>query len=206
MKHLLLVFSAVTFSIFFAKGQDSINPITQFLLKRGYIFPGSPKAKIIPDSLKKWPDTLYYNTTYKSKLLGSVSIPFYFSNVEIYHGTINLSPTINIGVGYTWFWGDFIFNEDDKITVDPKLYFGVMANTGLEYGLSLKQGGFLAGGFIGVSALTLFFGYDIINRSPSLGAGGRVDFYTLSQKFLHVIGKTKEVRKHRAIALPIAEE
>ena len=206
MKHLLLIFSMVTFSILITKGQDSINPITQFLLKRGYKFPGSAKRKTIPDSLKQWPDTLFYNTTYHSKLLGSVTIPFYFSSVEIHDGAIQLSPTVNIGIGYTWFTGDFIFNEDDKITVNPKFYFGLMANTGIQNGLNLKQGGLFTGGFIGFSAFTLIFGYDIINRSPAIGAGGRIDFYTLSQKFLHVIGKVKEERKHRAIALPIAEE
>src|ERR1700722_3231636 len=203
MKRLLLFFSAIMLSSFIAKGQDSLNPITQFLIERGYKFPGSVNGNTIPDSLKKWPDTLYYNTTYQSNLLGSVTAPFYFSNVEIHDGKIQLSPTINIGIGYTWFWGDFIFNENDKISVFPKAFFGLMASTGLENGLNLKQGGLFTGGFIGISTFSLILGYDIINNSPSIGAGGKVDFYTISQKFLHILGKVVEVRKHRKIALPI---
>jgi hypothetical protein len=205
MKNILLIFATVIFTISTTKGQDSLNPITQFLLKKGYTFPGSVKKNNIPDSLRQWPDTLYYNTTYKSTLLGSITIPFYFSNVELRDGKIQLSPAVNIGVGYTWFWGDFIFNEDDKITVDPKVFFGLVVNTGLQNGLNLKQGGLFTGAFIGISSFNLIFGYDIINGAPSIGAGGRVDLYSISQKFLHVIGKVKEVRKHRNIALPITE-
>ena len=113
--------------------------------------------------------------------MGSVTIPFFFSNIEITKGSFLVSPTVNLGLGYTWFWGDFIFNENDKITVDPKVFFGVMANTGLENGLDLRRGGLFTGGFIGVSSFTLIFGWDIINQSPSLGVGGRIDFYSISR-------------------------
>lgn len=111
-----------------------------------------------------------------------------------------------MGLGYTWFWGDFIFNENDKITVDPKVFFGVVANTGLESGLNFKEGGLYASGFIGISSFTLIFGYDIINKSPSLGVGGRIDLYSISQKFLHVLGRVHEVRRHKKIAIPITRE
>jgi len=209
MKQTLLIFATVIFSISITKGQDTVNPLTEFLLKRGYTFPGTPNP--VPDSLRQWPDTLYYNTTYKSKLMGSVTIPFYFSLVNLHtHGitdaSFTLTSTVNIGIGYTWFWGDFIFGEDDKVTVNPSVYFGLMANTGLENGLNFKQGGLLTGGFIGVSSFTLFFAYDIINKAPSLGAGGRIDFYSISQKFLHIMGKVHSVRKHKKVAAPIAYE
>jgi len=113
---------------------------------------------------------------------------------------------VGVGLGYTWFWGDFIFNEDDKITVDPKVFFGLAASTGLSDGLNLKSGGLWASGFIGISTINLVFGYDIINHSPALGIGARIDFFTLSQKFLHVLGKVHSVRKHKSIAEPITGE
>jgi len=197
----LFLFSGISIAI----GQTE-SPISQFLTKRGYTFPGSQNKNNLQDSLKKWPDTLYYNTEYEGVLLGSITIPFFFSSIEIVSAKITVSPTVNLGLGYTWFWGDFIFNENDKITVDPKVYFGLFANTGLENGLGLKSGGLITAGFVGVSSFTLIFGYDIINKSPSLGVGGRIDFYTVSQKFLHVIGKVHQVRKHKKINPPITFE
>jgi hypothetical protein len=205
MKYLL--FSFFLFSgISLAMGQETESPITQFLTKRGYTFPGSVKKNNLPDSLKQWPDTLYYNTQYKGTVMGSITIPFYFSGIEIAGGKITVSPTVNLGLGYTWFWGDFIFNENDKITIDPKVFYGLFVNTGVENGLNLKSGGLIAAGFVGVSSFTLIFGYDIINKSPSLGVGGRIDFYTVSQKFLHVIGKVHPVIKHKKINPPITFE
>jgi hypothetical protein len=182
----------------FAVGQDSISPINQFLLRKGYEFPDSTPTK--KSTNWQWPDTLYYNTSYKSTLLGSITIPFLSSNIEIAKGIYSVTPAVNIGIGYTWFWGSFIFNEDDKITVDPKAFFGLVVNTGLQNGLNLKAGGLFISGFIGLGPFTLLFGYDIINRSPSLGIGGRIDLYTISQKYLHILGKVHPVRKPRKIA------
>jgi len=206
MKHILL-FTIVFFTISIAKGQEDESPLMQFLSRRGYVFPGSTHKSILSDSLKQWPDTLFYNTPYKSTLLGSMTIPISFSNIEISKGNYLVSPTVSLGIGYTWFWGDFIFNENDKITVDPTAFFGLIANAGLENNFSFnKLAGFFTGGFIGVGSFTLFGGYDIIGKSPSLGLGGRIDFFTISQKFLHVLGKVHEIRKHKKIALPITSE
>jgi hypothetical protein len=207
---LTLSISFCLFIILSATGQDIFNPdkrpIPNFLIKRGYIFPDSLRGKALTGN-RQWPDTLYYNTVYKSKLLGSLTIPISFSNIELNHGNYVVSPTISLGIGYTWFFGDFIFNENDKITVDPTFYFGLITNAGLENNFSFnKLASFFTGGFIGVGAFTLFAGYDIINKSPSLGVGGRIDFYTVSQKFLHVIGKVHEVRKHKSIAPKITGE
>jgi hypothetical protein len=199
----LIAYSASAQDIF----SEDPRPIPNFLIKRGYRFPDSAKEKEIDFTrTQQWPDTLYYNTPYKSKLLGSFTIPFYFSNIEIADNKITVTPAVNLGVGYTWFWGDFIFNENDKITIEPTVSFGVLANTGLQSGLNLKEGGLFLGGFVGVSAFTLIFGYDAINKSPSLGIGGRIDFYTISQNFLHILGKVHEVRKHKSIAPKITGE
>jgi hypothetical protein len=203
MKSLLLFLIFYVFLISTLAAQD--RPIPQFLEKRGYVFPDSNRGKDTTSN-KKWPDTLYYNTPYKSKVFGSITIPFFFSSIEVYRGKIIVNPTVNLGLGYTWFSGDFIFNENDKITIDPKIFYGLFANTGVENGLNLKSGGLFAAGFVGVSSFTLMFGYDIINKSPSIGVGGRIDFYSISQNFLHVIGKVHEVRKHKSIAPQITGE
>jgi len=210
MKSVLLFLWFSLFFISVCNGQDLFTldqrPIPHFLTKRGYVFPDSVKGSQ-PSSNRQWPDSLYYNTVYKSKLMGSLTVPISFSNIELNHGNYVVSPTISLGLGYTWFFGDFIFNENDKITVDPTFYFGLIANAGLENNFSFnKLAGFFTGGFIGVGAFTLFAGYDIINKSPSLGVGGRIDFYTVSQNLLHIIGKVHEVRKHKSIAPRITGE
>ncbi len=210
MKPFLLIALFLVASSSVIVAQNDEDPITKFLTKREYIFPDSAQYNPRTRKEKRWPDTLYYNTVYKSKLLGSITIPFLSSGIEIKggipSGTYSVTTTVALGVGYTWFWGDFIFNENDKITVDPKVFFGLAATTGLSNGLNLEKGGLYATGFIGVSSFSLLFGYDIINHSPTLGLGGRIDLYSISQKYLHVLGRVHEVRRHKKIAIPITHE
>jgi hypothetical protein len=107
--------------------------------------------------LKQWPDTLYYNTAYKGSLLGSVTIPISLSSIEIAKGNYKVSLTVSLGLGYTWFWGDFILNENDKVTVDPKVFFGLIANVGLENNFTFnKLAGLFTGGFVGLALLHSF--------------------------------------------------
>lgn len=200
-----VILSVVSFSG--AIGQNTRSPNSKFLSKRGYIFPDSSKTNTIASKVSQWPDTLYYNTRYKARLMGSLTIPITFSSIQISNGDAVISPNISLGLGYTWFLGDFIFNEDDKMTVEPTISFGVLGDAGIENDFSLNRlAGFFAGGFIGIGTFTLFVGYDIINRYPLAGIGARVDFYTISQNFLHVFGKVREVRKHKSIARPITGE
>ncbi|HTB07387.1 MAG TPA: hypothetical protein VK806_10590 [Bacteroidia bacterium] len=207
MKHL---FPLLLFLVFISSGvvgQDLRNPNTKFLTKRGYTFPDSTKKYAMSGKISQWPDTMYYNTMYRAKLMGSLTIPITFSSIEISNGNAVVSPNVSLGLGYTWFYGDFVFNEDDKMTVYPTFFFGVIGDAGIENNFSLnKLAGFFAGGFVGIGAFTLFGGYDIINKYALIGLGGRVDFFTISQKFLHVFGKVEEVRKHKSIALPITGE
>ena len=86
IRQLFLIFSISFLAISMADGQDTTVPIVQFLVKRGYTFPDSIRKNHRPDSLQQWPDTLYYNTVYKSKLLGSITIPFLSSGIEIKGG------------------------------------------------------------------------------------------------------------------------
>jgi hypothetical protein len=207
MKSIFTILCFLVFATSMLSGQDERNPIAKFLTKRGYSFPDSVKKNNISGKESQWPDTLYYNTMYKAKLLGSFTIPITFSSIEITNGNAIVSPNVSLGLGYTWFHGDFIFNEDEKITIDPTFFFGVLADAGIENNFSLNRlAGLFAGGFIGVGSFTLFGGYDIINKYPLVGIGGRVDFFTISQNFLHVIGKVHEVRKHKSIARPITGE
>jgi hypothetical protein len=203
MKLFLAIFILIS-SI--AIGQDTISPIVKFLSDRNYVFPNSPTKKYSTSSTK-WPDTLYYNTSYKAKLLGSVTIPISFSSIELAKGNYVVSPTVDLGLGYTWFYGDFIFEESDRILVNPTFFFGLLADAGLANYFSFnKFTSFFAGGFIGVGAFTLFGGYDFINNSPTIGLGGRIDLFTISSKFLNVHGKVYEARKHKKIAQPITLE
>lgn len=216
MKHFLFVFLFFIAFSSLAIGQEE-NPTTQFLIKRGYVFPDTS----LHVHNKLWPDTLYYNTPYKSKLLGTFTIPISFTSIELTKTTstntsngngsnggsnssVEVSPNVSIGIGYAWFWGDFIFNEDDKITVDPKIFFGPMASIGIDNSfLFNKLASFSPGAFIGVSSFTFFLGYDLVNHTPSIDVGSRIDLYSVSQKLLHIIGRVHEVRHHRRIAPPI---
>jgi hypothetical protein len=185
------------------QAQDEKSPTVEFLNKRRYIFPTTEN----PHPNTKWPDTLHYNTAYRATLLGSPTIPISFSRVEMKNGSYEVSPTISIGYGYTWFWGQFIFHEDDKIVVDPKVNFGLVADVALQNDFDLKKpAGLFVGGFVGVTAFSLFFGYDVVARSPTLGLGGRIDVYTLSQNSLRPVGKVREVRRHKRAATVITNE
>jgi hypothetical protein len=207
MKSIFTIFSFLVFTVSIASGQDTRSPISIFLTKRGYTFPDSTKKKNLSGKTSQWPDTLYYNTLYKSKLMGSLTVPITFTSIELTNGDALITPNISLGLGYTWFYGNFMFNEDDKITVFPTFFMGILGDAGIENNFSLNRlAGFFTGGFIGIGAFTLFAGYDIINRYPLAGIGGRVDFYTISQNLLHVFGKVHEVRKHKSIALPITGE
>ncbi|MBC7695642.1 MAG: hypothetical protein H7141_09370 [Burkholderiales bacterium] len=206
-RHLFLLTILIqVFSVSSQNSNEEKSPTARFLVKRNYIFPDSiPSA--IDEKNKRWPDTLYYNTTYVSRLLGSPTVPISFSRIEYIDGKYEVSPTISIGLGYTWFTGNFIFNENDKITVDPKLFFGLVGDVGLQNDFSFnKLAGIFAGGFVGFGNFSLFAGYDFITHSPSIGLGGRIDLYTVSQNFLRPIGKVRELRKHKKIATPIADE
>src|ERR1700741_4296209 len=160
---LLLALSLLLFNTNI-KAQDDVSPIVKYLIKRGYVFPDSSIGVMHRDSTKKWPDTLYYNTVYKAPLFGSPTIPIPFSSIEYVNGQYDVSPTISLGYGYTWFFGDFIFNENDKITVDPIFFFGIIGDAALKNNFSLnKITGFTGDLFIGLGPLSLFMGYDFIN-------------------------------------------
>jgi hypothetical protein len=147
--------------------------------------------------------------------LGSLTFPFAFTSIEkvvVTNSTNNTTSsnyepvsTISLGVGYTWFWGDFVFDkEDDKITVEPKAFFGIYeGSTGSAFN---KLAGLYTGGFIGVGSFSVFFGYDAINKNPSIGVGGRFDLYSVSQKHLHILGKIHKASKHKKIEPIISPE
>lgn len=97
--------------------------------------------------------------------MGSPCIPITFSRVEYEDGQYQVTPTVGAGYGYTWFFGDFIMNEDEKITVDPTFYFGIMGDIGLQSNFSLqKLGSVFTGGLVGFGPFSLFFGYDYITH------------------------------------------
>lgn len=190
-----------------ASSQEVKSPIVHFLKKRGYIFPDSSKRNNLYSRSSQWPDTMYYNTMYKSAVLGSINIPISFSNIEFTNGQYVISPTVSLGLGYTWFFGDFTFNENDKITVYPTFFFGLIADAGLENNFSFnKLAGLFTGVFIGFGPFTLYGGYDLITQSPTLGLGARIDLYTISQNCMHVFGRVHAISVHKTIAQPIRDE
>lgn len=207
MKAIYLFIFAAIFIAEIADAQDEKSPTVKFLTKRGYTFPDSTKEINRTKSLRKWPDTLYYNTPYRATLLGSLTVPVSFSQIVLVKSKFVVVPAISIGLGYTWFVGSLIFNENDKITIDPVFFFGLFADVGLQNDFSLdKFTSIFTGGFIGFGAFTFFAGYDYLSRAPSIGLGGRVDLFTISQMLLKPFGKVREVRKHKKKAIPIANE
>jgi len=204
MKLTIVLCIILILTVSISNGQEEKSPTYDFLNRRGYIFPGNMGP---PDSLRKWPDTMYYDTPYKSKLLGSPTIPISFGRVEFQNGKYQVTPTLSIGYGYAWFFGDFIFSENDKIIVDPGFSFGIMGDIGIQNNFDLtKPSGLFLGGFIGIPAITLFSGYDFLAKTPIIGLGTRVDLYTLSQNRLKPCGKVREMRKHKKFASMIVDE
>src|SRR5581483_12007487 len=113
MKHSFRLLIVLLFVSSITVGQEVKSPLVHFLKKRGYTFPDSLKKYPSQHRLCHWPDTLYYNTMYKSALLGSINIPISFSNIEFINNQYVVNPTVSIGLGYTWFFGGFTFNEND---------------------------------------------------------------------------------------------
>ena len=195
----LILFLLFAISVADVQAQEK-SPTVKFLNRRGYRFPkainrnDTTKRKTLNERTVKWPDTLYYNTVYKASLFGSPTIPISFSRVEKgADGKYVVTPTLGIGYGYTWFFGHIIFNENDKLTVDPVFFFGFVADISLQSDFNLKKpAGFFTGAFIGSQAFSIFFGYDYITKSFSLGVGGRVDLYTIAQRTLRPYGRVKD--------------
>ena len=207
MKILLFIIGFSVAAITAMYAQTDKSPTVQYLNKHGYKVPGDKTKKQVSDSMKIWPDTLFYNTIYKPRLMGSPTIPISISKIEYNHGQYVVTPTISIGYGYTWFVGDMMFTEYDKIIVNPKFFFGVTADIGLQNDFNItRPAGLFAGGFVGFQAYSLFLGYDFITHSPSIGIGGRIDVYTLKQMSLRTYGKVKELRKHKSSAIVIKNE
>lgn len=206
MKQKIFFLFAAVFFFTTSKAQEVKSPTALYLYKWAYVFPDTTRAAVM-DSSDKWPDTLYFNTVYQPKLLGSPTIPVSFSRIELVDGKYQVSPTISLGYGYTWFTGNFIFNETDKITVDPRLFFGAVADISLQNNLQFnKLAGFFTGAFIGFASFSLFMGYDFVTLSPSISIGGRIDVYTFHQLSLNPLGKVREERRHKTGALRIRDE
>lgn len=192
-----LLFLACSISIINA--QQDKSPLFKFLHKRGYRFAGA-------DSLGKndqWPDTIYYNTIYKAPLLGSPTIPFSFSSIDFNSGNFALNSAIKLGYGYTWFLGDFTFNEDDEVSIRQSFSFGVDAD--IDFKNSFLTGrptsSFVVGAFFGLQTFSLFGGYDFLAKTTTLGIVTRIDIYTIFEPSLKPFGRITELRGHRKEAI-----
>ncbi|MCX6257423.1 MAG: hypothetical protein NTW49_05945 [Bacteroidia bacterium] len=203
----LLVLSVIVTTLIF--GQDQKSPNYKFLIKRGYVFPGTLKQSQVISQETQWPDSLFYNTVYSATLLGSPTIPISFDRIEFKNGDYSIGSSLSLGYGYTWFLGDLTFNENGKMTIDPSFFFGFFAaDIGLKskFFTSIVTESIVTGVFVGFKAFSLFGGYDYFGKSVTLGLGARIDLYSISTGKLKPFGKVFEVRKHRKDAKPLTEE
>jgi hypothetical protein len=202
MKSILSFTIIITLAITSIHAQQDKSPLFRFLKKRGYQFHPT-------DSLKndQFPDTLYYNTIYKAPLLGSPTIPFSFSSINFSNKNFTLNSVLKFGYGYTWFVGDFVFTEDDEISIRQAFSFGIDADFDLtnSFLTGHATSSFVAGGFIGLQTFSLFAGYDFIAKGTTVGVVTRIDFYTLIEWTLKPIGKVYELRGHRKEAIRIKD-
>jgi hypothetical protein len=183
------------FAITSSNAQKEDSPVYKFLKKRGYKFDQN-SAK---DSTLKWPNTLYYNTVYKATLLGSPTVPISFSRFNYNGGNYSLTSAISLGYGYTWFLGNFTFNENDEITIAPSFFFGADADVNVQNDFlnGKPAGSFATNIFFGFQAFALFAGYDYLSHTPSVGIVARIDVYTIFTNSLKPFGKVKELRGHK---------
>ena len=190
-----------------AHGEEAKNPTAAFLEKRGYTFlpPNAPQN--VSEHEGKWPEKVYYNTEYKARLLGSPTVPYSFAKIERNNGQFQVSPVISAGLGYTFFFGDFIFQETDKITIDQNFCFGAVALFGVQNNFSLnKLTSIVSAGFIGLGPVALYFGYDYITQSFSLEFGQKIDLFSVAQSLLNPIGRVRPVRTPKPTAIQIAND
>jgi hypothetical protein len=204
MKKNLFILIISIISISTINAQQDKTPLFRFLHKRGYRFNDSiPSAQC-----GKWCDTLYYNTIYRATLLGSPTIPFSFSNITFdQQGNYALNTALKFGYGYSWFLGDFTFNEADQITIRQTIAFGFAGDFGLQNSFLTAKSttSFVAGAFIGLQTFSLFFGYDFIEKSSVFGLVTRLDLYTIFPALLKPFGKVRELSGHRKEAIRIKD-
>ncbi|NPV01493.1 MAG: hypothetical protein HPY53_08945 [Brevinematales bacterium] len=140
----------------------------------------------------KWPKVLYYNTPYCGGLLGTPTIPISFSRLVYSPDTkeLYLEPSFSIGVGYTFFTGEFYFTEDNKININPYFLFGFSLDIGARNESAEKATVFSVtpGAFIGFSSFSLYVGCELMSRQWVLGIGFRLDFFSLDNSRFHVYG------------------
>jgi hypothetical protein len=195
MKTVLFSLIIAVFTIINANAQQDKSPLFKFLKRRGYHF------LTISDTSKndQFPDTIYYNTIYKAPLLGSPTIPFSFSSIDLSNPNFSLNTILKLGYGYTWFLGDFVFTEDDEIRIRQTFSFGVEADVDVSNSFLTGHAtsSFVAGGFVGLQTFSLFAGYDFIKKTTTVGVITRIDIYTLFEQCLNPIGKVYEQRGHR---------
>jgi hypothetical protein len=200
MRKILLLAAIFLLTVFVTKAQQDKTPLFKFLHKRGYRFLNTNPSK----SCDKWCDTLFYNTIYRATLLGSPTIPFSFSSVAFdKKGNYSLNSAIKLGYGYTWFFGDFTFNESDQITIRQAFAFGLEGDFDLQNSFLSGKGttSFVAGGFIGLQTFSLFLGYDLIQKTSVFGLVTRMDLYTIFPSMLKPFGKVRELSGHRKEAV-----
>ena len=199
MKKILSIIIIILCAISIGYAQQDKSPLFKFLHKRGYRFAGTDTS----GKNDQWPDTIYYNTIYKSTLLGSPTIPFSFSSIDLSSGNFALNSAIKIGYGYTWFLGDFTFNENDELTIRQSFSFGFDADFDFKHSFITGRptSSFVVGGFIGLQTFSLFGGYDFLEKTTTLGIVTRIDIYTIFQPSLKPFGKIRELRGHRKEAL-----
>jgi hypothetical protein len=150
----------------------------------------------------KWPSTMYYNTEYTAGLFGTPTIPITFNRLQIKDGKAQLGTSISMGVGYTWFFGDFTFLEDGSIKVDHQFLLGIAGDFSIQGSpneAEIKTGATL-GGFLGFKQISLFAGYDFVNKSYPVGIGARLDFFSLSSDKFYPYGTIRPVREPRTDA------
>ena len=194
----MFVFASLLYS------QEEESSVSHFLKKRGYKPPdGNASKHIIANS--NWPDTVFYDTPYTCSLIGSATIPLTFSRIEFKGGDYKLGTTMSLGYGYTWFIGDFRFEQNDKILVDPDLFFGVSADIGLknDFNTNKVTGAATVGGFIGIKSFSVFGGYDILAKSWTAGIGAKIDIFTLSQESIRPFGKVYSLKKPKSGAVAV---
>ena len=203
----LILWGGITGARGEADGEAPKSPTAAFLEKRGYSFPPPNAPKAAPGPEEKWPKIVYYNTEYKARLLGSPTIPYSFAKIERNNGQFQVSPVISAGLGYAFFFGDFIFHETDKIAIDQNFAFGAVALFGVQNNFNLnKLASIVTAGFVGLGPVALYFGFDYLTQSFSLEFGQRIDFSTLSQNFLNPIGRVRPTRPPKPTAIPIAND
>lgn len=197
---LLIIFSAITIGVYAQTDDSNItkkpenNTNKALSSSKGCLSKGGLSiGKFINSDAKSIDgiiNNIYYGVNYKGTF-GSVVIPINFNYLIVKDDSVSVGPSINIGVGYTWMNGSFYIGKDDNLNLNYNFVYGLAFNASYQNKNEITKYpvSALVGGFFGFKSISLYGGYDVLNKSGKFGLGTSININSLSNNALSIWSK-----------------